>query len=79
MRIFVKVKPNAREEGIAKEIVQTLTGEETWYTVRIKALPVEGKANEALVRLLADHFKTTPSRVRIISGKTSSRKVVEIG
>lgn len=46
--------------------------------VKLTAPPVEGRANEALARLLAGHFGVAKSKIRIVSGKTSKNKVVEI-
>lgn len=45
---------------------------------RLTAPPVEGAANEALVRLLADHFGVRRSRVRIVTGHSARMKLIEI-
>lgn len=44
--------------------------------VQLKAPPVEGKANEALVRFLAEVLDLRPWQVEIVSGLKSRRKVV---
>ena len=46
--------------------------------VRVSAPPVDGAANEALLRLLAKRFGVPRSALRIVSGETSRMKVVEI-
>ena len=46
--------------------------------VRVHAAPVEGAANAALIRLLASETGVTPGSIRIVSGGTSRRKVVEV-
>ena len=46
--------------------------------VRVRESPVDGKANRALIRLLADRLGLTVSSVRITSGLKSKNKVVEI-
>lgn len=46
--------------------------------VRLAARAVDGKANEALIEFLAEHFKVPKSRVRIASGLKSRRKRVII-
>ena len=46
--------------------------------VRLAARAVDGKANEALVAFLSDHFKVPRSSVRILSGLKSRRKRVEV-
>lgn len=70
MRIFVKAKPNAKEEAVWKI-------DENNYIVSVKEPPVAGRANDAIIRVLARHFETTSSRVRIISGHASKQKIIE--
>jgi uncharacterized protein len=70
--IQVKVKPNAR----ASELVEQEDG--TWVA-RIKAPPVDGKANEELVRLLAKHFGVSKGAVAIKTGAGARLKLVVIG
>jgi uncharacterized protein (TIGR00251 family) len=71
MKIVVTVKPNSRKE----EVVSTSEGV---YTVRVNAPPVEGKANERVVELLARHFGVPKSRVTIARGASGRKKLVEI-
>jgi uncharacterized protein (TIGR00251 family) len=47
-------------------------------TVRTTRPPDKGKANEAILRLLADHFNVPRSRLDIVSGETSRTKLVDI-
>jgi uncharacterized protein (TIGR00251 family) len=46
--------------------------------VRVAAAPVEGAANAALLRFLADTIDVAPSRLRLVSGETSRRKRIVI-
>ena len=46
--------------------------------VRVKAPPVEGAANDALVDLLADKLKIKPRDIEIVVGFTSARKLLTI-
>lgn len=46
--------------------------------VSIKSPPERGKANRELVKKLAEHFGVAESRVRIISGTTSRKKLVDV-
>ena len=71
MKIFVTAKPNAREQLVEKN-------DETSYTVSVKEPPVQGRANVAIIKAIADYFDVAPSRVRIISGWTSRQKTLEI-
>ena len=71
MRISVKAKTNAK-----KELVEKLSGNE--FAVSVKEPPIDGRANWAIARAIADYFGVSPSRVNIISGQTSKNKIVEI-
>lgn len=46
--------------------------------VRLMSPPVDGRANEALCALLAEHFGVKKYAVRVVQGHMSKRKVVEI-
>ena len=62
MRIIqVKVKPNARLERLEQ-------AEDGTWLASIKAQPVDGKANEALIALVAEHFGLRKNQVSIKSG-----------
>jgi uncharacterized protein (TIGR00251 family) len=71
MKIIVKVKPASREDKIEKI-------NENSFAVSVKAPPVDGKANAALVKLLAEYFDISPSLVEIISGHLARVKVIRI-
>ena len=47
-------------------------------TVGVMARPEKGKANEEIINKISRHFKVSKSSVRIVSGMTSKRKVIEI-
>jgi uncharacterized protein (TIGR00251 family) len=44
--------------------------------IRLKAPPVDGEANAELIRFLSKHFKIPKSRISIIRGETSKKKLV---
>jgi len=46
--------------------------------VRVTAAPVEGRANEALLRFLAKEFGVTPSSIEIVRGHRSREKIIRI-
>jgi len=46
--------------------------------IRLAAPPVDGKANEELVRFLANYFDLSPSEVTIKKGATGKRKRVSL-
>ena len=70
MKINVKVMPHSMREEVVKQ------GDD--YVVRVKAVPKEGKANEAVIELVARHFKVPKSVVTIVTGLTSRNKIIEI-
>jgi uncharacterized protein len=63
--ISVRVKPGSRKGPLVETAVD---GE---LTVYVRQPAVEGKANEAVVRLLAKHLGVAPSRLVLVSGATS--------
>jgi uncharacterized protein len=70
MKIQVKVKPSSRTEEIRRE----------WgsFIIQVKEPPQEGKANQAVIKLLAQHFGVPQSQIRILSGLRSRNKVIEV-
>lgn len=72
MKISVTVKPNAKEEKVVPQ-------DDGGFVVAVKAPSREGKANARLPKVLAAYFGVAPSCVRIVSGASSRRKIVEIG
>ncbi len=71
MKIFVKAKPSAKEEKIEKI-------SENSFVVSVKEPPVQGRANEAIIKALANYFNVSKLNVKIVSGWTSREKVIEI-
>jgi hypothetical protein len=70
MEIQVKVKPSSRRE----ELSQDGDG----FIARVKEPPKEGKANMAVIKLLAEHFGVSQSQVKIIGGLRSRSKLIKI-
>lgn len=71
VRINVYVQPRASKTQIAGM-------HDGHIKVRLAAPPVDGAANAALVQFVADKLGVAKSRVRLISGTSSRRKVLEI-
>jgi uncharacterized protein len=46
--------------------------------VRVTAAPVEGRANEVLLKFLAKEFGVTPSSIEIVRGHRSREKIIRI-
>ena len=67
----VRVIPRASKSEIVGEHGGALK-------VRLAAPPVDGEANEELVKLLAKEFAVAKNDVRILSGHTSKTKQVSV-
>lgn len=75
-RLSVQLTPRApRDQLIAIEVDGAGL---SVVRARVAAPPVDGRANAALERLLADALDLPPSRVRVVAGLTSRRKQVEV-
>ena len=46
--------------------------------IRLSAPPIDGKANAALIEFVAARLGLVKSAIRLISGQTSRRKILEI-
>jgi len=71
VKIIVKTKPGSKDNKIEKI-------DESNYIVYVKEPPIDGKANAAVIKLLADYFDISPSLIEIISGFMARVKVIEI-
>jgi uncharacterized protein (TIGR00251 family) len=71
VKIFVKAKASAKKEQVEQV-------DATHFVVQVKAPPVQGKANDAIQKALAEYFDIAPSRIKIISGHTSKQKTFEV-
>lgn len=74
--ISVKLTPKASSDRVG-EIRKLPDGEEQ-LTAYVTAAPDRGKANEALLRLLATYFGLAASRLKIVRGHASRNKLIEI-
>ena len=71
IRLAVQLAPNAKKN----EVVGTL---EDAIKLKLNAPPIDGKANEALIRFVADTLDVPKSAVSITHGFTSKRKLLEV-
>jgi uncharacterized protein (TIGR00251 family) len=69
--IQIKVKPNSRTSTFEQS-------EEGVWLARIKSPPVDGRANQELIELVAKHFRCAKSAVSIKSGASGRMKLVRI-
>ncbi len=71
MKHTIAVKSNAKKNAVEQVADGSLR-------VFVKAPPLEGRANEAVIETLAAHFKVPKSRVTIVGGLKSKTKTVRI-
>jgi len=69
--IEVKVKPGSR-------VSELVLREDGTFVAQVKARPVDGKANEELVGLVAKHFDCPRSAVAIKAGGSSRTKLIRV-
>ncbi|HTA42382.1 MAG TPA: DUF167 domain-containing protein [Bryobacteraceae bacterium] len=70
-RLTLKVRASARRTEFAGKVGEV-------WKLHVAAPPVDGKANEAIVRFLAKLVGKPAGSVRIVSGLSNSTKLVEI-
>ena len=70
MKISVTVKAGSKVEEVSAD-----GGE---LKVKVKEPAKEGKANKAVIRLLAAYYKVPKSTIKIVAGISSSRKIIEL-
>ena len=71
MKIFVSARPNAKNEKVEQI-------DETHFKIAVKEPPKDGKANEAIAKVLAGFLKISSVRVFLQSGFSSKDKVFKI-
>jgi uncharacterized protein (TIGR00251 family) len=71
LTLRVRVQPRSSKDSVAGE-------REGALVVRLKAPPVDGAANDALVRFLGKALDVAPSAVRIVSGAAGRNKLVAV-
>ena len=68
MKISLKVKPQAKEDKVKKIGLNN-------YAVWVKAKAIEGKANQAVVKILSEYFDIAKSKVLLVKGKRARDKI----
>lgn len=70
-RVSVRLRPRGRKDellGVQEGVVQA----------RVTAPPVDGKANRALCRLIAEQLGVPRGRVTVLRGAKSRHKIIEV-
>ena len=69
--LFVKVHPKAKKEALIQNGPSRF---EAW----VKAKPIEGRANDALLALLGKNLNVSTSRIKLVKGGLGRNKVFQI-
>lgn len=69
-RIALRVTPNAKSDAISIEAGQ--------LKIRVTVVPEDGKANKAVIALLAKALGVSKSSLAIVRGETARDKVIKI-
>ena len=82
-KIVVLAKPNSKTEKVerldpARLPLSNFDQEPETYKVSITSPPAQGRANEAIHKALSIYFKLPLSRIHLLRGATSKRKIFEI-
>jgi uncharacterized protein (TIGR00251 family) len=72
--VVLQVRLTPKSSRDALEGVEVLADGACVLKARVRAVPEDGKANDALVALVAKSLKTPASRIKIASGATSRHK-----
>ncbi len=80
IRLRLKVQPKARREGIVGLTPDSASPDSTGAALKLSvgAPPEDGKANAAVIALLAEALGVAKSAISVVSGATDRRKLVEI-
>ena len=70
MKLQIKVFPKSSKERLVEK--------DGIIKAYVKAAPDKGKANKALIELIAREYKVRKNRVVILTGRTNRNKIVEV-
>lgn len=71
MLIKVKVLPSSKKEEVIKK------SKDSFY-VKVREKPLEGRANKAVIKVIALHFKVPEGKIRLVKGAKQRNKIFEI-
>jgi uncharacterized protein YggU (UPF0235/DUF167 family) len=71
--LHIKLTPKASSNRV---VVESSTEEILYLKVYVTAIPENGKANEAMIALLAKHFKIPKTAFELVHGHKSRNKIL---
>lgn len=76
LRLAVRLTPNGSRDSL--ENIEVNAAGEAYLKARVTAVPEKGKANKALIVLLAKRLAVPKSSIAVISGETARQKILRI-
>ncbi|WP_331372494.1 DUF167 domain-containing protein [Sinorhizobium chiapasense] len=76
VRLTVRLTPSGGRDAI--DCFESAADGEEYLKVRVRAVPEKGKANQALIALLAKQFGIAKNRIALLSGDTQRKKILRI-
>lgn len=76
LELFVRLTPKSSRDAL--EGLEMLANGQWVLKCRVRSVPEDGKANAALIALLAKQLKAPASRITLASGATSRGKTLRI-
>ena len=71
MKVTVSAKPHSKKESL-------VVNEDGSLTIKVNAVPEDGKANRRIIELLSEYYGVPRSKIELKSGLTSKKKIFEI-
>ena len=68
--VNIKVIPNAKSNEVVEEIDS--------IKVKVNSPAIEGKANKAVIKVLADYFNVKKNQISIVKGEKNRNKCIQI-
>ena len=74
--LHIRLTPKGERDAI--DGIEPLSNGQSVLKVRVRAVPEDGKANKALIKLIADTLDCAASSIEIVSGATARIKTLKI-
>lgn len=71
-KIKIRVLPRSSKNEVVGEM------SDGTLKIKLTAAPVDGAANDSLIKLLSNYFDKPKSKIKIATGATSKNKIIEI-
>lgn len=76
MKLSIKVTPNAKKNEVTEDVIDMFSMR--CLKMKVNQPPEDGKANAAVIKLLAEYLSVKRNKIRITTGEHSRNKIVEV-